>query len=122
MDGEGDNEVTVGCTSCPGSAVVDAVLANGKYTPRAITRSLDSAKSKALIAKGVEVVSGNLWDKESLKTAIRGSEAVFGNTNFWDPEIFPADPKGSGEITQGKNLVNLNEWLQHSHYFSYLVK
>jgi hypothetical protein len=28
------------------------------------------------------------------------------NTNFWDPEVFPADPKGAGEITQGKNLVD----------------
>ncbi|KAJ7142854.1 NAD(P)-binding protein [Mycena epipterygia] len=89
-----------------GGAVLDAVLADGKYTPRAISRSVDSAGSKALIAKGVEVVKGNLWDKESLKEAIRGSEAVFGNTNFWDPEIFPADPQGKGEITQGKNLVD----------------
>ncbi|KAJ7142844.1 NAD(P)-binding protein [Mycena epipterygia] len=63
--------------------------------------------SKALIAKGVEVVKGNLWDKESLKDAIRGSEAVFGTTNFWDPEVFPADPQGKGEITQGKNLVDV---------------
>lgn len=28
------------------------------------------------------------------------------NTNFWDPEVFPADHKGAGEITQGKNLVD----------------
>ncbi|KAJ6493363.1 hypothetical protein C8R45DRAFT_1095869 [Mycena sanguinolenta] len=27
-------------------------------------------------------------------------------TNFWDPEVFPADPEGKGEITQGKNLVD----------------
>ncbi|KAJ7890094.1 NAD(P)-binding protein [Mycena olivaceomarginata] len=95
-----------GANGTQGAAVLDAVLANGKYTPRAVSRSLDSAGSKALIAKGIEVVVGNLWDKESLKTAIRGSEVVFGNTNFWDPEVFPADPKGAGEITQGKNLVD----------------
>jgi len=95
-----------GATGTQGSAVIEAVLADGKYTPRAVSRNLDSAASKALIAKGVAVVVGNLWDKESVKNAIRGSEAVFGNTNFWDPEIFPADPKGKGEITQGKNLVD----------------
>ncbi|KAF8177787.1 NAD(P)-binding protein [Mycena galopus ATCC 62051] len=95
-----------GATGTQGSAVLEAVLADGKYTPRAISRSLDSAASKALIARGVEVVVGNLWDKESVKKAIRGSEAVFGNTNFWDPEVFPADPKGKGEITQGKNLID----------------
>ncbi|KAJ6532385.1 hypothetical protein B0H19DRAFT_1272681 [Mycena capillaripes] len=89
-----------------GSSVVEAVLADGKYTPRAVSRNLDSAGSKAPIAKGVEVVVGNLWDKESVKNAIRGSEAVFGNTNHFDPEVFPADPQGKGEIVQGKNLVD----------------
>ncbi|KAF7362759.1 NmrA domain-containing protein [Mycena venus] len=95
-----------GANGSQGSAVLEAVLADGKYTPRAVSRSLDSAGSKALIAKGVEVVVGNLWDTESLKNAIRGSEAVFGVTSFWDPEVFPADPKGKGEIIQGKNLVD----------------
>jgi uncharacterized protein YbjT (DUF2867 family) len=58
--------------------VLEAVLSSGKYTPRAGSRSLNSVGSKALIAKDIEVVVGNLWDTESLKTAIRGSEVVFG--------------------------------------------
>ncbi|KAJ7652513.1 NAD(P)-binding protein [Mycena polygramma] len=95
-----------GATGSQGSSVLEAVLADGKYTPRAVTRSLDSDASKALIAKGVEVVVGDLWDKESIKKAIRGSDAVFGTTNFWSPDVFPADPKGKGEISQGKNLVD----------------
>ncbi|KAF8212774.1 hypothetical protein K438DRAFT_1957379 [Mycena galopus ATCC 62051] len=57
-----------GATGAQGSSVLEAVLKDGKYTPRAVSRSLDSAGSKALIAKGIEVVVGNLWDKESLKT------------------------------------------------------
>ncbi|KAJ7107744.1 hypothetical protein C8R44DRAFT_834198 [Mycena epipterygia] len=80
-----------GATGTQGRAVLNAVLADGTYTPRAVSRSVDSSGSKALIAKGVEVVKGNLWDKESLKDAIRGSEAVF---------------RGKGKITQGKNLVD----------------
>ncbi|KAF8197703.1 NAD(P)-binding protein [Mycena galopus ATCC 62051] len=95
-----------GATGTQGSSVLEAILADGKYTPRAVSRSLDSDRSKALLARGIEVVVGNLWDKESLKTAMRGSEAVFSITNFWDPEIFPAGPEGKGELTQGKNLVN----------------
>jgi hypothetical protein len=27
-------------------------------------------------------------------------------TNFFDPEVFPAEPDGRGEIVQGKNLVD----------------
>jgi len=95
-----------GATGSQGSSVVDAVLADGKYTPRAVSRNADSTASKALIARGVEVVTGNLFDQQSLKKAIQGSEAVFGTTNFWDPEVFPADPEGKGEIVQGKNLVD----------------
>ncbi|KAJ7138890.1 NAD(P)-binding protein [Mycena filopes] len=95
-----------GATGLQGSSVLSAVLADGKYTPRAVSRKLDSAASKALIAKGVEVVVADLADKASIVKALKGSEAVFGTTNFWDPAVFPADPQGKGEITQGKNLVD----------------
>ncbi|KAF7297019.1 NmrA domain-containing protein [Mycena indigotica] len=95
-----------GATGKQGAAIIESALADGTFTLRAVSRKVDSDASKALIARGVEVVSGDLFDKESLKKAIRGSEVVFGITNFWDPSVFPADPKGAGEITQGKNLVD----------------
>ncbi|KAJ7302719.1 hypothetical protein DFH08DRAFT_1089644 [Mycena albidolilacea] len=90
------------------SAVIDAVLADGKYTPRAVSHSLDTDASKALKARGVEVVVGNLFDKDSLKKAIQGSKVVFGEkvTNFWDPAVYPADATGKSEIEQEKNLVD----------------
>ncbi|KAF7297028.1 NmrA domain-containing protein [Mycena indigotica] len=50
------------------------------FHPRAVSRSADSAPSKALIARGIEVGAADLFDKESLKNAVRGSEVqvVFG--------------------------------------------
>ncbi|KAJ7278856.1 NmrA-like family-domain-containing protein [Mycena rebaudengoi] len=95
-----------GATGTQGSSVLTAVLADGKFTPRAVTRNPDSDSSKALKAKGVQVVKANLFDKESVKEALKGSDIVFGVTNFWDPEVFPADHAGKGEIEQGKNLVD----------------
>ncbi|KAJ6610611.1 NAD(P)-binding protein [Mycena sp. CBHHK59/15] len=95
-----------GATGVQGSAVLNAVLADGTFTPRAVSRNPDSDSSKALKAKGIEVVKGDLYDKESLKEAINGSEAVFGVTNFWDPSVFPGTENGKGEIEQGKNLVD----------------
>ncbi|KAJ7483822.1 NAD(P)-binding protein [Mycena galericulata] len=95
-----------GATGTQGSSVLTAILADGKYTPRAVSRNVDSDASKALSAKGVEVVAANLFDKASIVKAIQGSEVVFGTTNFWDPEVFPADMSGKGEIVQGKNLVD----------------
>jgi len=94
----------IGATGTQGSAVLDAISADGTFTPRAVTRNPDSDKSKALKARGVEVVKGDLADKASVVKALQGSEAVFGVTNFWDPSVFPANPKG--EIEQGKNLVD----------------
>ncbi|KAJ7488420.1 hypothetical protein FB451DRAFT_1025161 [Mycena latifolia] len=84
-----------------GSAVLRAVLADGTFTPRAVTRNPDSDSSKALAAKGVEVVKGDLFDLESIKEAIRGSDAVFGvrscNSLFMGLLM-------TGQ--QGKNLVD----------------
>ncbi|KAJ6483861.1 NAD(P)-binding protein [Mycena vitilis] len=96
-----------GATGTQGSSVVNAVLEDGRYKPRAVSRNPASGASKALIARGVEVVKGDLFDKESLKRAMHGSEAVFGVTDFWDSQIFGVDPTGKDEIVQGKNLVDV---------------
>lgn len=60
-----------------GSSVVNALLAEGTFTPRAITRNPASENAKKLAAKGVEVVKADLWDKTTIKQAINGSEGVF---------------------------------------------
>jgi uncharacterized protein YbjT (DUF2867 family) len=58
--------------------VVNAILADGTFTPRAITRDVTSDAAQKLKARGVEVVQADLWDTGSLKKAIAGSEGVFG--------------------------------------------
>ncbi|KAJ7919847.1 hypothetical protein B0H13DRAFT_2427474, partial [Mycena leptocephala] len=69
---------------------------------RAVSRSLDSAASKALPARGIEIVVGNLRNKDSVISALRGSEAVFG------VHILPRSQRadGKGEIQQGINLAD----------------
>ncbi|KAF8212775.1 hypothetical protein K438DRAFT_1928034 [Mycena galopus ATCC 62051] len=64
--------------------------------------------SQALTLKGLNALEVT----QSLKTlnSQTGSHPqcpLGSTTNFWDPEIFPADPEGKGEITQGKNLVDV---------------
>ena len=100
---------------------MDALLSDGAFTPRAITRNPASDKALALKARGAEVAQANVWDKESIKKAITGCEGVFGVrqnhlllnssiltcvqvTDFFDPTIYPNNLKG--EIEQGKNLVD----------------
>ncbi|KAG6377450.1 hypothetical protein JVT61DRAFT_15255 [Boletus reticuloceps] len=87
-----------------GSSVVKALLADGTFTPRAVTRDANSEKALKLKQLGVEVVQGDVWDVASLKNAMNGAEAVFGVTAFWDPTNFPQGP--TSEVVMGKNLVD----------------
>jgi len=87
-----------------GSAVVDALLADKTFTPRAVTRNASSEVAKRLASIGAEVVVADLWDKESIKRALTGSECVFGVTNYYDPSIAGSDVKG--EVEQGKILID----------------
>ena len=61
-----------------GSSVVNSLLEEKTFLPRAITRNPTSDAAKTLAARGAEVVIGDLWDKESIKKALTGVEAVFG--------------------------------------------
>ncbi|KAJ7626834.1 NAD(P)-binding protein [Roridomyces roridus] len=91
-----------GATGNQGASVVEALLADGTFTPRAITRNPDSQQSRTLKARGVDVVKGDTTDKASLVAALRGSEAVFAVTL----SIFVPNADGPDEITQGKYIVD----------------
>ncbi|KAJ7127777.1 NmrA-like family-domain-containing protein [Mycena epipterygia] len=93
-----------GATGLQGTSIVNAILKDGTFTPRAITRNPDSEASLKLQARGVQVAKADLANKTSMVDALRGSEAVFGLTNYFEPSIFPGNP--AGEIQQGKNLVD----------------
>eukprot|EP00531_Pseudo-nitzschia_arenysensis_P018997 CAMPEP_0116132684 /NCGR_PEP_ID=MMETSP0329-20121206/9686_1 /TAXON_ID=697910 /ORGANISM="Pseudo-nitzschia arenysensis, Strain B593" /LENGTH=322 /DNA_ID=CAMNT_0003627229 /DNA_START=69 /DNA_END=1037 /DNA_ORIENTATION=+ len=74
----------VGATGSQGGAVVDALLtASDEFAIRAITRNPDSEKSKALEAKGCEVVKADADDVASMVSALEGCYGAFLVTNFW---------------------------------------
>lgn len=72
-----------GATGRQGAALIDYVLndqeLSSKYKIRAITRDVDSEKSKTLKEK-VEVVSGDVNDRASLEKALAGADFVFSMT------------------------------------------
>lgn len=72
----------MGATGMQGGAVVDAILADGTFACRAITRSPSSEKAQALASKGCEVVEGDSDKPETLKQAFRGAHGAFLITNF----------------------------------------
>lgn len=75
----------VGGTGMQGGGVVDALLARGTFTVRVPTRNPESAASKALAARGVEVVKADMLDPASLEKALAGAHGAFLVTSFWDP-------------------------------------
>lgn len=77
----------LGALGNQGKSVVQSFLDDGTFKIRAVTRSVDSEAAKSLQTKGVEVVSGNTKDPESLTEAFEGADVAFVVINFWDPEV-----------------------------------
>ncbi|TRM61872.1 hypothetical protein BD626DRAFT_558441 [Schizophyllum amplum] len=84
-----------------GSAVVHAILKDGTFTPRAVTRDVNSDSARALVKLGAEVVAANLGDKEAVKKAVTGAEAIFLVTIPFDPSL--------PEIAQGTNVIDASK-------------
>ncbi|KAF2078505.1 hypothetical protein CYY_000130 [Polysphondylium violaceum] len=88
-----------GATGSQGGAVVEALLKDGKFKVRALTRNVDSPKAQALKAKGAEVVKADLDDSvDQLAKALEGSYGVFLVTDFWT--VFQK------ELEQGKKAAD----------------
>ena len=66
-----------------GSSVAATFLSLGGWKVRGVTRNPESTSAKNQAAKGVELVKGDLDDKESLKAAFIGATAIFLATDFW---------------------------------------
>jgi hypothetical protein len=96
----------MGATGVQGGSVVDALLKDGSYAVRAITRNTQSDKARALAAKGAQVVSGDANDVSSLVAAFAGSSAIFAVTDFFEPFAkHGAEKAMEVEAQQGINLA-----------------
>jgi len=91
----------VGATGTQGGGLVRAMLADTEnpFVARALTRDPSSDKAKALAAAGVEVVAGDVDDRESLTRAFAGAHGAFCVTPFW------AHMSGDKELAQARNLA-----------------
>jgi uncharacterized protein YbjT (DUF2867 family) len=73
-----------GATGAQGGGLVRAILADGEFAVRALTRKVDGEKARALTKLGAEVVQADLDDQASLTQAFRGAHGVYALTNFWE--------------------------------------
>ncbi|XP_053326851.1 nmrA-like family domain-containing protein 1 [Spea bombifrons] len=98
-----------GASGAQGGSVAKALLEDGTFAVRAVTR--DPSKPAALKLKeaGAEVVAADLDDKRSLEAALSGVYGAFVVTNFW--EHFSV----AKEIAQGKLIADLSKSLGLKH-------
>src|SRR4051812_39888502 len=68
--------LVTGATGQQGGSAARHLVKNG-HRVRALTRHVASAKAQALAAAGVEIVQGNLDDRNAIDQALSGMDAVF---------------------------------------------
>lgn len=92
----------IGATGLQGKGVVNALIKDGSFKVRAITRNPDKYAGKAH-----EVVQGDLTDVDALTNAFKGAYGVFVVTNFWE---------GADEIAQGKTAIEAAKKAHVNHF------
>ncbi len=102
----------IGATGAQGGSLVRAILndPSSNFIPRAITRNAGSDKAKEIAQKGVEVVSADLDDSESLKKAFDGAYGAFCVTNYWEllsPEKEKAQVKNMALAAKDAGLKHI---------------
>ncbi|KAM4698085.1 nmrA-like family domain-containing protein 1 [Rhinophrynus dorsalis] len=101
--------VVFGATGAQGGSVARALLEDGTFAVRAVTRDKTKAAALKLKQAGAEVVSADLDNEKCLVAALCGAYGAFVITNFW--EHFSKDK----EVTQGKLIADLSKRLGLKH-------
>ncbi|XP_033023607.1 nmrA-like family domain-containing protein 1 [Lacerta agilis] len=93
--------VVFGATGLQGGSVARALLDDGTFQVRAVTRNPQQKAAQELEKKGADVVKADLEDVPSLEKALRGAYGVFLVTDFWD------HLSKEREVAQGKRVADL---------------
>ncbi|KAI5478953.1 hypothetical protein MNV49_004474 [Pseudohyphozyma bogoriensis] len=93
--------VVVGATGAQGGSVLTHLLKSKlEYRLRGLTRDPRKPSGQAWVAKGVEMVKGDLGDPATIDKAFEGADYVFAVTNFWE------HASAEIEMREGKTLVD----------------
>ncbi|XP_069590917.1 nmrA-like family domain-containing protein 1 [Ranitomeya imitator] len=93
--------VVFGATGAQGGSVAAALLDDGTFEVRAVTRDTSKPAAVKLKEAGAEVVSADLDDEKSLEAALSGAYGAFVVTNAFEGS------KKDKEIIQGKLVADL---------------
>ncbi|QEU97916.1 NmrA family NAD(P)-binding protein [Streptomyces kanamyceticus] len=101
MSADSAHVLVTGATGKQGGATVRALRA-ASVPVRALVRDPGTDRAKAVEALGVELVTGDLHDRDSVLRAAEGTRAVF---SVQMPLMTAEGPDFEGEMTQGVNLI-----------------
>lgn len=103
-----------------GASVAEEFIALPNWHVRGISRDPTKPSAQEWIAKGAEVVQGDLDNPSSLKAAFEDAHVIFGNTDLWQHMSNPTTHERAAkenrtpnevaydlEVEQGKNLVDV---------------
>ncbi|NXG66941.1 NMRL1 protein, partial [Hemiprocne comata] len=96
-------------TGAQGGSVARALLEDGTFKVRAVTRSPMKKEAEKLKQRGAEVVKADQDDEPSLELALEGAYGAFVVTNFWE------HCSKEKEVAQGKRLADLSKRLGLHH-------
>lgn len=104
--------VVFGATGAQGGGLAKAILndKNSEFSVRAVTRDVNSDKSKELANLGAEVVAGDVDDIESLKKTLEGAYGAYFVTFFWahfSPEKEMAEAKSMALAAKDAGLKHV---------------
>lgn len=98
MENSNQTILVIGATGNQGGAVARHLLERGKFAVRALVTNKNKPAAQALEQAGAELVAGDLNDRASLDSAVRGVSGVFSVQGLKDGvEV---------EIRQGKSLAD----------------
>ncbi|XP_068102556.1 nmrA-like family domain-containing protein 1 isoform X2 [Hyperolius riggenbachi] len=98
--------VVFGATGAQGGSVASALLEDGTFAVRAVTRDPTKPAAEKLKEAGAEVVAADLDDEKSLEAALSGAYGTFVVTNYW--EHLDQDK----EVAQGKRIADVTKRLE----------
>lgn len=101
--------LVTGATGKQGGATLRHLAGQRGFALRAMTRKPDGEAARALAARGVQVVEGDLDDAASLERALAGAWGVFAVQNTWEAGV-------AREEEQGKRIAEVARRVGVQHY------
>ena len=86
-----------------GSSVASAFLKDPSWKIWGTSRDPSKPSSQALVAKGIEIVPGDVDDVAALKAAVQVADVVFASTAFNDAFVH-ASPSDLEKLSPGQKL------------------